>query len=141
MNILNKYQFSWFIAVLLLVVSLPFDYAMCQTIHAEELGLTEYSLGVSLGVNDFHMKDKYLSSLPYRGTFFTGAISFETQLLNTKHEVELFFGHGNPSPDNQAFDIIQNIGSLSYSFLYFVDRTYIAESQINIFLGEVFLHL
>jgi len=109
--------------------------AACQTDLKSESNLSKSCISADIGLTDFHIKDKYLSPLPFRGTFFTGTISFESKLLNTRHMVELFYSHGKPSPDNQVFNVNQNVGSISYSFLMNAGALNTGVSPINIFLG------
>ncbi len=92
-------------------------------------------IGGSIGINDFHIKDEYLSLLPYRGLMLSTRLSFEARLKSVKHEAEVYFNHGSPSPDNQAFDITQNIGLLAYSFMMKAGKANIADSPLTVYLG------
>ena len=47
--------------------------ALCQNIETTTTSTGFF--GVSLGINDFHEKDKYLSHLPFRGIIFASGIS------------------------------------------------------------------
>ncbi len=108
---------------------------ICQSDMGTKTFPSKYFIGGEIGINDFHMKDEYLSPLPCNAMMFSSKISFGARLGNAKHYVELYYSHGSPSPDNQDFNITENQGALSYSFLQNIHKLKLMDLPLNLFLG------
>ncbi|HTR98788.1 MAG TPA: hypothetical protein VML00_03500, partial [Bacteroidota bacterium] len=62
--------------------------AVAWSQSADTTGSPPAFLGASLGVSDFHVKDRYLSPYTYRGLIFASRISCELPAGAALHSIE-----------------------------------------------------
>ena len=120
--------------ILLSIVCIP-DKAVCQTEQTLQSEQTQYSVGVGLGINDFHIKDEYVSPYPFRGGLFSSFLNFQARSGNNRHEVDIYFSTGRTNPEKQTFKSIEKMGSLSYSFMHQFGKWDVAGSPLGLFFG------
>jgi hypothetical protein len=75
-----------------------------------------YSIGADFGVNDFHLKDTYLSPYIYRGAMFSSHLSMQAALWPSRHSIDARFSRGHINSDEQPRDVAQTMGSFSYAW-------------------------
>jgi hypothetical protein len=121
--------------VLLLFLMFSSYSVFCQTLENTNSDSTNYFLGANFGINDFHVKDEYLSPYTFRGVMFSTNLSFQAKLKNIIHEVDVFFSTGKPDSDKQPRDLSQKVGSISYSFFYKVNKLNVNGSPLDLYLG------
>ena len=73
---INTNIFSLFRFIVLLITVLIPNHVLCQDEQLAVLQpkLSEHSIGLGIGINDFHQKDQYLSPFIYRGSIFSSMI-------------------------------------------------------------------
>lgn len=110
---------------------------LCQDepLSKPELEDFKHSLGVSIGINDFHLKDKYLSPSIYRGKLFSSSVSYQLKLERIRHEVEARINNGRINSDELPRDVTQFVGYLSYSFAYAIDSWNLGNHELTVFLA------
>ena len=107
--------------------------ALCQNIETTTTSTGFF--GVSLGINDFHEKDKYLSHLPFRGIIFASGISYQLATESSRHRIDGFFSTGNLNTDLPSRDLTQYVGSFSYSFVHTIASSELAGHPLEFFVG------
>lgn len=106
-----------------------------QTGNFDNPNLSKYSIGGRIGLNDFHMKDEFLSPDIFKGILFSSEISFSAELKKIRHTVDLYFSYGNPEPNHSQLELTQYIGGISYSFFHSIDSLKICGSPFAFSLG------
>lgn len=109
--------------------------AICQDMPIKQTDSTKYSIGLGIGVNDFHIKDDYLSPYYFSGLMFSARINFKAIISNSRHEVFGYFSSGSPESDKQTFEIRQKTASLTYSFFHNFSKLDIAGSPCFFLVG------
>ncbi len=94
-----------------------------------------YSLGADVGLNDFHVKDNYLSPDIFRGSMFSARLAFERRSPESLHEIRIGFSSGAINSDIQPIDAAEIVGSLSYAYERSVQRFDVAGRPMATFLG------
>lgn len=122
------------LVMLLTIVFIP-DKAVCQTELVQHSGPVKYSIGAGLGINNFHIKDEYVSPYSFRGGLFSSLINFQAESGSNTHRVDIFFSTGWANPDKQTFKSLERMGSLSYSFMHQFCKWDVAGSRVDLFLG------
>lgn len=108
---------------------------ICQNEEPASSGSVVHSLGVSVGVNDFHLKDEYLSPSIFAGGMFSTEILYQVKSKQIKHAVDFYFSTGHINSDVQPRDVTPYIGSASYSFFHTLQTWTIAEHPLEIYIG------
>ena len=96
---------------------------------------SRHSFGVSLGINDFHIKDEYLSPFVFSGLTFASRASYQLQLVKNRHALDILLSTGKIDSDLQPRNVTQYIGYLSYSFTREVDQWQFAAHPLLLSLG------
>ncbi len=107
-----------FICFLVLVFASPI---FSQNDSLTSLQESTSSLGLKAGINDFHLRDKYLSPYIYNSVIFVSEISYQLKKKKSGHTVQLLFSTGKITSDNQAGHISPYIGYISYAYTHAVD--------------------
>jgi hypothetical protein len=92
-------------------------------------------LNASLGINDFHLRDEYLSPYSYNGTLYSAAIKYQLKLTKSEHFINIGFSNGDVDSDSRTLKASQYFGTASYSFYYSLSRFEIQKQQMEIFIG------
>ncbi len=87
---------------------------------SEPGGSPENSLGINIGLSDFHVKDAFLSPAVFSGTMFLSDLSYTLRAGSNLHSVEVSFTRGHPTSDIQPRDVTQYLGYVSYGFTHVV---------------------
>jgi len=119
----------------LLAFFFPSSKYFCQTGNLRNPNHSKYSIGGRIGLNDFHMKDEFLSPDVFKGILFSSAISLNAEFEKTRHAIDIYFSYVNPERNHSQLDIIQYIGSISYSFFHSIDTWRIYGSPFTFSLG------
>jgi hypothetical protein len=93
------------------------------------------SLGFSAGVNDFHVRDKYLSPYIFAGTMFSSELSYQLKTEQYRHTIDIFYSTGHLDSDIQPRSVVEKIGSLSYSITRTFDVEQVAGNPFEMSLG------
>jgi hypothetical protein len=96
--------------------------AFCQNDESPKTDGTSTLLGVSVGINDFHQRDEYLSPSTFNGVNFASKLSFQVETEMNRHRVDAFFSTGALNPDIQGREVTEKGGYLSYSFVHSLNR-------------------
>jgi hypothetical protein len=94
-----------------------------------------HSFVVSLGLNDFHLKDEYLSPYIFGGLLFSPRASLQIESEDTRHSIDVWFSIGHPNSDIQPRDVTQRVGYISYSFSHEVHTWEIGGRPLRVYLG------
>lgn len=94
-----------------------------------------HSLGISLGVNDFHFCDKYLSPYAFSNTMFSSEISYQFNAKRYLHSIDLSYSFGHPNSGIQPRNVSENIGSISYAISRVINVKHIAGHPLELSLG------
>jgi hypothetical protein len=97
---------------------------------------SQHALGASVGVNDFHIKDEYLSPIIFSGLTLSSRVSYQLQLPKTRHAIAVMFSVGSIDSDIQPRDVTQYVGYVSYSFTREFKRSQIAGRPLKLSLGS-----
>ncbi len=92
-------------------------------------------LSASVGINDFHLRDEYLSPYSYNGSLFSSAIKYKLKFTKSEHIVNIGFSTGDIDSDSRSLNASQYFGAASYSFYYSLNRFEIHKQQMEIFIG------
>ncbi|MEW6194984.1 MAG: hypothetical protein AB1521_07510 [Bacteroidota bacterium] len=124
------------ILIIFLLVFFSLRVTECQTSDSPiETDTTKYLLGGAIGLNDFHIKDEYLSPYPFGGIMFSSKLLFEAESESGKHALETYFSTGKIDSDEQPRNVTPTIVSLSYSYTHVIDNWEIAERSFKFSLG------
>ena len=93
------------------------------------------SLGLNIGVNDFHFRDKYMTPYIFSGMIFSSGIQFKVSTENNRHIIRLLFSTGGISSDKQNRDVNPYIGNISYHFIHSIDHLPVFGKPLRFFLG------
>jgi hypothetical protein len=93
------------------------------------------SLGFSIGINDYHARDEYLSPYIFSGTMFTSGLSYRLKTERYRHSINISFSTGHPGSDIQPRSVAEKIGSLSYSITRTIDVEQVAGNPLEMSLG------
>ena len=106
-----------------------------QVERTEQYSKNVNTLGLSLGVNDFHIKDEYLSPNIFSGPMFSSKILFQHKTEETRHRVSLYFSAGQINSTDQPRDVKQYVGSIVYSYLHSIYSLKVGENPLELFIG------
>ena len=109
--------------------------AFGQNNDLQEKERSTISLGVSIGINDFHQLDKYLSPLIFNGINFASKISFQAKTKDNRHRIDGFFTIGTLNPDIQQREVTLKGGYISYSFVHSLHSWELAGHQLQLSIG------
>jgi len=93
------------------------------------------SINAAAGLNNFHIKDEYLSPYIFGGSVFSSELSYKINLDRQRHECDIYFSTGNISSEKWAKELKLYTGKLSYSYFQSVKNWTNNNSQIELFLG------
>lgn len=93
------------------------------------------SLAISLGLNDLHIKDEYLTPYILRGMLFSSSLSYQRSSGHSRHAVDFFYGSGQPESDFQSRDITEEVARLSYRYTHVLDNRDIGGVPFRTSLG------
>lgn len=93
------------------------------------------SLGFAIGVNDFHLLDRYLSPYIFSCNMFSSRLSFQLQAKRVLHRFDVSYSYGHPDSKIQPRDVTQNIGCFAYSLSKVVKVARIAGQPLRLSLG------
>lgn len=135
MKISKHILYAQLIFLLFAIIIITPSRTACQISNSCEIDTTKYLLGASIGLNDFHIKDEYLSPYPFGGIMFSSKLLFEAESENEKHALETYFSTGKIDSDEQPRNVTPTIASLSYSYTHVIDNWEIAERSFKLSLG------
>ncbi len=123
-------------SVLFLCVLFPLS-AFCQNGQSAEPQQKEpvHSLGFSIGVNDFHFRDEYLSPHIFSKAMFSSRLSYQLQAKQYLHSIDLSYSCGHPNSAIQPRNVSENIGSISYAISRIIDVEHIAGNPLKLSVG------
>lgn len=119
--------------VLLFMILAP--YAMCQNEEPGTASGSKTLLGASIGINDFHQRDKYLSPYAFSGVNFASRLTFQVKSETDKHSIDGYFSVGSISADLQPRDVTQYVGGLSYSYVRLLSPWRVLGCPLQLSLG------
>ena len=93
------------------------------------------SLGFSVGVNDFHLLDQYLSPYIFTKTFISSQVTYQLKTVRYQHTIDFSYCSGHPNSTVQPRDVTQKIGTLSYSLLRVIGEKQMKGNPIELSLG------
>jgi len=93
------------------------------------------SLGISSGVNDFHLRDQYLSPYIFTKTLFSSQVSYHLKTGRYHHKIDFSYSSGHPNSSIQPRDVTQKIGTFSYSLLRVLGEKHVAGKPMQLSLG------
>ena len=96
---------------------------------------SKHSIGASIGINDFHLKDEYISPYVFRELMFSSRLAYQLKLNQSRHSVDAFFSIGSIDSDIQPRNVTQYVGYLSYSFVRALHNSEIAGRPFELSLG------
>ncbi len=96
---------------------------------------SQQSLGVTVGFNDVHQKDKFLSPVVFSNVFYAVGVSFESKTLTNRHALEASFGSGPLNSDIQPREAFAYIGQVSYAYTHIVDTWDMGGNPFELSLG------
>jgi hypothetical protein len=110
---------------------------LCQSAQssASQPENSKHSIGASIGINDFHLKDEYLSPYVFRGRMFSSGLAYQLKLNQSRHGIDAFFSIGSIDSDLQPRDVTQYVAYLSYSFVRALHNSEIAGRPLEFSLG------
>jgi len=135
MKISKHLLYAQFIFLFFLTIVTTPSRTACQISNSCEIDTTKYLLGAGIGLNDFHIKDEYLSPYPFGGIMFSSKLLFEAESENGKHALETYFSTGKIDSDEQPRNVTPIIASSSYSYTHVIDNLEIAERPLKFSLG------
>jgi hypothetical protein len=103
----------------------------CQVQNSIIADNSWYSLGVKVELNDFHIRDNYISPDPLSGILVASEISFQAKLNKALHSIEIFYSAGSPDSKRTQVDASQRMGCLSYSYSHSVNSWSFGESTLD----------
>jgi hypothetical protein len=92
-------------------------------------------LGISLGVDDFHFRDEYLSPHIFSKSLFSTQLSYQIRAKRYLHNIEVDFSTGHPNSDIQPRNVTENIGSIAYAVSRVIDVEQIAGKPLELSVG------
>lgn len=94
-----------------------------------------HTLAVSAGMNDFHIKDEYLSPIIFAGRTFASEASFGGESGCHAYAIDVRFGLGSLSSGTQPRDVTQYIGDVSFWMTWKLGAWRAAGSPLEFWLG------
>jgi len=122
-------------SLLLLCFMIVQSHALCQTDIPQERQGSRTSLTASIGVNDFHQRDKYLSPHIFEGVNFASKLAFQLQSEECSHTIDAFFSYGALNSDVQPGTVREYVANLSYSYVHALAATTLAGSPLRFSAG------
>jgi len=122
-----------YILCLSLMIFCPCAFGQNEVVQKHEPSRT--SLALSLGINDFHQRDNYLSPFAFGGVNFASKLSFQANTDNNRHRADAFFSKGAINSDVQQRDVTQYVGYLSYSFVHSLNSWEIGDHPFQFLAG------
>jgi hypothetical protein len=98
---------------LCIVLMLVPVHGLCQNSASADSTDCVSLVGVSLGISDFHQKDKYLSPFVFNGMTLASRISWRMEDAMSRHGVDAFFSRGSLDSDVQPRNVTQTLAYLS----------------------------
>lgn len=124
--------------ILLLYLVLSFS-LFCQNeqLSGVQKQKSTHLLGISMGINDFHMLDEYLSPHTFSSPMFSSGLTYQVQAKKLLQSVDLSYSFGHPDSNMQTRDVTENIGFVSYSILhtFFEKKIYGNPLQVSVGTG------
>jgi len=114
---------------------------LCSAVFGQEEKPTEpqkkavHSLSINMGVNDFHMRDEYLSPHIFSKSLFSTQLSYQIRAKHYLHNIEVDFSTGHPNSNIQPRNVAENIGSIAYTVSRVIDVEQIAGKPLELSLG------
>jgi hypothetical protein len=119
-----------------LVILASLDLTLSQGVPPLSLSeSSENGLALRIGINDFHVRDHYLSPFSYQGRLFSSSLSYQLKLEHTRHAVDFGFSTGHTESDAQSQEATQYVGGASYAFMVSLHTWDVAERQLELFVG------
>ena len=109
--------------------------SLCQDDTSQEPAGVKNSLAASIGINDFHQRDKYLSPYTFDGVNFASKLSFQVLSSESWHNVDAFFSYGALNSDIQPRFVREYVAALSYSYVYSMGTTMVAGRPLQFSAG------
>lgn len=109
--------------------------AFCQENQPNVQQKSVHSLGISLGVDDFHFREEYLSPHIFSKSLFSTQLSYQIRTKLYLHNIEVDFSTGHPNSDIQPRNVTENIGSVSYAISRVIDVEHIAGKPLELSVG------
>ncbi len=109
--------------------------AFCQTKAPLTGSRAVSSLALSVGVNDFNQRDRYLSPYTFSGTLFASSLSYRVRNGKDLQKIETSVSLGGLSSNVQLRDVYQDAGVVSYSYVHSLARWDVMNSPLDILLG------
>ncbi|MDD5363489.1 MAG: hypothetical protein PHN88_15310 [Ignavibacteria bacterium] len=122
--------------ILIILFCLSGSSAFCQSIKTpvQKTG-NAHSLGLSLGLNNYHSRDEYLSPVIFSGNMFYSGLHYQLNTGRYMHNAEASYSFGNPDSDVQPRDVKEKIGYFSYSFVRLIGSEQLAGNPLEIRIG------
>jgi hypothetical protein len=92
-------------------------------------------IGVSIGINDFHMLDEYLSPHTLSKAMFCSQMSWQFKTKKTTQSFDLQHSFGHPGSGNQSNNVIEKMGSISYSIIHVLKTVNIGGKAVDFSSG------
>jgi hypothetical protein len=92
-------------------------------------------ISLNVGLNDFHVRDKYISPYAFSGFIFVSKIDYQIKMNRNNHFFRLLFSTGGINSDIQLRDVNQFIGNISYVFSHEIDSWNISGNPFCFFIG------
>jgi len=96
---------------------------------------TTHLVGISMGVNDFHLRDEYLSPHIFSKPMFSSGLTYQVQSKKLLQEVDLSYSFGHPDSNIQIRDVTEKTGFVSYSILHTFFEKKISGNPVQLSLG------
>lgn len=93
------------------------------------------TLGFSLGVSGFHLRDEYLSPCIFSGNIFSTGLSYEIQTKNYYHFLNFGYSTGHLKSDDQPRSVTEKTGFFDYSVFRIISTKQINGNPLRISLG------
>lgn len=125
------------------IIILILLFGILSAAFSQEYKLTESEepvnlLGMNVGLNDFHIKDQYLSPYIFRGNIISSTIFYQLKSGNNRHAIRLFFSFGGVNSSIQLRDVNVSYGSIQYDFSHVIDSWKVAGHMLNFYIGTGF---
>jgi hypothetical protein len=109
--------------------------ALSQTETLPQSDKVLHSVGISAGIINVHLRDNYLSSTTFKGSFFSSAVCYHIKSGASLHYLDIHFSTGKINSPDQPRDARQYIGSISYSYFHSINKCKGGKYPIEFFLG------
>jgi len=120
-------------AICLFLMSLSFS--LFSQNEVRQNNQSTNSVGIGIGLNDFHSKDKYFSPYIYSGLDFSSRIFYRNASDNSRHAADMYFSTGGISSDEQPRDVTLYSWLISYAYTYTVHALDVSGRPLELSLG------